>query len=58
MMIIYYACRRDLDKYVHKLDLSVDSPSDYTLMVSGMKKTYDLEKVKSFIENYGRKDGT
>jgi len=38
------------------MDLDITSPSDYTLMVTGLAPDYDEDNLKDFFENCGRRD--
>ena len=45
-----------MQKKDYELDLEVNSPSDYTIMVSGLDENFNVAEVRQFFEAYGRED--
>ncbi|CAG9310778.1 unnamed protein product [Blepharisma stoltei] len=56
ILISYYFLKADLARKEEDIDMSITSPSDYTILVSGLGKDFIEEELKIFIEEHGRDD--
>ena len=57
VLISYHFLRRRLNSKEEEIDLSITTPSDYTVHVKGLPKQVTEEEVKKFFEENGRSDG-
>lgn len=53
----YHILRTFQMKKEYEIDVSVTTPSDYTLWVRGLEAQFDENEVKEFLEENGRPDG-
>ena len=57
MIVAFRFWRRFQREKEVELDIEQISPADYTLWIKGLKKDYDIDDLKTFFENSGRRDG-
>lgn len=57
ILISYYWFSTWLVKQEDRIDDVMTTPADYTVLVTGLKRQFDKEKLKEFLVNHGRNDG-
>ena len=57
VLISYHLLRRKLVKKEEEIDISITTPSDYTVIVKGLPKQVTEEEVRNFFQENGRSDG-
>lgn len=56
ILISYYFLKNYINDREEEIDLSITSPSDYTVLITGLGHKFEVEKLKKFIEERGRDD--